>query len=159
MTPLGGHRHGSFDMTRSLVIAITFMLLGPLVPGLLYVLMYSIGGLFSMGPGAILAGLMYFFFWLPSLYVVYAAPFLLTGIVCALAARFHRLSLLTALVSAAVAFGLYLGVRYLMFGTLMETDRIIGPGAWSGMGAVVAQVAVSVLPCWWFVRDRPTSWI
>jgi hypothetical protein len=146
-------------VTRSLVIAMTFMLLGPLVPGLLYVLIYSIGGLSSMGPGAILAGMMYFFFWLPSLYVVYAAPFLLTGIICALAARFHRLSLAAALVSAAVAFGLYLGVRYLTFGTLMEADKIIGQGAWSGVAPVMGQVAVSVLPCWWFVRDRPTSWL
>ena len=142
-------------MSRSLVIAVTFMLLGPLVPGLLFL----IGGLFSTAPDAIHAGMMYFFFWLPSLYVVYAAPFLLTGILCALAARFHRLSLLAALVSAAVAFGLYLGVRYLMFGTLMEADKIIGQGAWSGVGPVVGQVAVSVLPCWWFVRDRPTSWV
>jgi hypothetical protein len=146
-------------MTRSLVIAITFMLVGPLVPGLLFVLMFSTAGIFTMGPGAIFAGLMYFFFWLPSLYVVYALPFLLTGILCALAARFHRLSLLAALASAAIAFGVYLGVRYLMFGTLMEADKIIGHGAWAGVGSVIAQVAVSVLPCWWLVRDRPTRWI
>jgi hypothetical protein len=144
-------------MTRSLVIAITFMLLGPLV--LLFMLMFSTAGIFTMGPGAILAGLMYFFFWLPSLYLVYGLPFLLTGILCALAARFHRLSFAAALASAAIAFGLYLGARYLMFGTLVETDKIIGQGAWSGVAPVIGQVAVSVLPCWWLVRDRPTSWI
>jgi hypothetical protein len=108
-------------MTRSLVIAITFMLLGPLVPGPLSMLMFSTAGTFTMGPGAILARMMYFFFWLPSLYLVYALPFLLTGILCALASRFHRLSLLAALASAAIAFSLYLGVRYQMFGTWKPT--------------------------------------
>ncbi len=146
-------------MIRPLVITVTFMLLGPLVPGLLFMLMFSIGGLFSMGPGAILAGMMYFFFWLPSLYVVYAAPFLLTGILCALAARFHRLSLLTALLAGAIAFGSYLGIRYLVFGTLNEADKVIGPGAWSSLSTVVGQVAISILPCWWLVRDRPTRWV
>ena len=146
-------------MTRPLIIAITFMLLGPLVPGLLFVLIFAISGLFSMGLDALLGGLTHFFWWLPSLYVVYGPPFLLTGIVCALAARFHRLSLLAALLSGAIAFSLYLGIRYLMFGTLEEADKVIGPGAWSGVGIVVGLVTVSVLPCWWIVRDRPTRWM
>lgn len=146
-------------MIRLFVIISTFLLLGPIVPGLLYFVVFSFVGLFSMGPGAILAGLMYFFFWLPSLYLVYGVPFLLTGILCALAARFYHLSLLAALLAGAAAFGLYLGTRYLMFGTLIEPDKIIGPGAWSGAAAVAGQVAVSVLPCWWLVRDRPTRWI
>jgi len=146
-------------MIRLLVITVTFMLLGPIVPGLVFLIASSIGGLFSTGAGAILAGVMYFFFWLPSLYLVYGVPFLLTGVLCALAARFHHLSFLMAMLAGLIAFGLYLAGRYLLFGTLAEADRIIGPGAWSGVGAVAGLVAVGILPCWWIVRDRPTRWV
>lgn len=131
-----------------------FPLVGPIVGALVFVVLFTVFGIFTMGPGAFLVALMYFVFWLPALYGVFGLPFLLTGVLYALAVRFFAPeSLVTAVFAAAAAFPAYLGARYLIFGTIASGETHLGPNVWADSSAAIWP-AVGVIPCWWLVRDR-----
>jgi hypothetical protein len=146
---------------RLLAIVVVFTFLGPTVGAMLFVVLFGTVGIITMGPFAIFGGLMYFFWWLPSLYAVYGPPFLLTGLLYALAVRFFApASLLNAVIAGAVGFAVYLGARYGLTGSLAETDKIIGPHAWSEPQSIAGMILIGVVPSWWLVRDRtrPIRW-
>lgn len=140
---------------RLLAIVFVFPLLGPTVGSIFFVLLFGTVGMLSMGPLAIFAGLTYFFWWLPSLYAVYGPPFLLTGLLYALAVRCSApLSLLNALIAAVVAFSAYLGARYVLTGGIVQSDLRLGPNIWGNPGAIAGMILIGVVPSWWLVRER-----
>lgn len=146
---------------RLLAVVMVFALLGPIVWALMFVVLFGTFGMVTMGPAAIFAGLMYFFWWLPSIYAVFGPPFLLAGMLYALAVRvFAPESLVSALIAAIVAFPAYLGVRYWVMGSLDTTGSALGPNALSDLWNVAGLAAMGVVPCWWLVRDRDgrTRW-
>lgn len=143
---------------RLYAIVFVFPLLGPIVGALLFVALFGTVGILTMGPLAIFAGLMYFFWWLPALYGLFALPFLLTGLLYALAVRlFAPQSLVTALAAAIVAFPAYLGARYWIMGSLDTTGSPLGPHPLTDAGGIAGMILVGVVPCWWLVRDRDSA--
>ena len=102
----------------------------------------------------LLMGPMYLGFWVTSLYVALAIPFLLTGLLYALAVRFFAPeSLLTALIAAGIAFAGYLGALYWRTGTLEIATRALGPGFWSDPWNIL-NALLGTVACWWLVRNR-----
>src|SRR5262245_1573154 len=82
---------------RMLAILVIFPMLGPIVGALVFLVVLTVVGMLTLGPGALLMGPMYLGFWFTSLYVALGIPFLLTGLFYALAVRFFAPeSLLTA---------------------------------------------------------------
>jgi hypothetical protein len=97
-------------------------------------------------------GPVYMGFWFTSLYVVFGMPFLLTGVLYALAVRFFApQSVLTALVAAAIAFPSFLDALCWKTGTFEISTRALGPGFWSDPWNVL-NVVLGV--SWSIARDR-----
>ena len=147
--------------TRLIAIVLVFALVGPIVWALVFVVLFGTFGIVSMGPLAIFAGLVYFFWWLPAIYLHLGPPFLLTGVLYALAVRlFAPQSLVTALLAAAVAFLAYLGVRYWVMGSFDTPGSRLGPSFFSDPWGVAGFAVLGVVPCWWLLRDRDgrTRW-
>jgi hypothetical protein len=139
---------------RMLAILLIFPMLGPIVGALVFLVVLTIVGMLTLGLGALLMGPMYLGFWFTSLYVVLGIPFLLTGLLYALAARFFAPeSLLTALVAAGIAFPGYLGALYWTTGTLEISTRALGPGFWSDPWNIL-NALLGTVACWWLVRNR-----
>lgn len=126
-----------------------FPFLGPLLTALIPALIIGLLGLVTLHLAGLAAGLKYLCFWLPRFYWQLALPFLLTGAVFALIVRylpFHTLALL--LVSAAVAFPVYLTGGYWITGSMANACPQIGADPLCAGLVILAAVGL----CWWPVH-------
>ena len=149
------------SLPRLIAIVLVFALLGPIVWALIFVVLFGTIGIVTMGPMAIFAGLMYFSWWLPAIYVLLGPPFLLTGVLYAAAVRlFAPGSLVSALLAGAVAFAAYLGAYYWLTGSFDTPSSRLGPSFLADPWSIAWIAVLGVLPCWWLTRDwdRPTRW-
>jgi tetratricopeptide (TPR) repeat protein len=104
-------------LPSAIAAVVVYPLIGPGALVLTMAVPLAVIGLFVLGPG----GLLYYFllagWWLPGLYALFAPPFLLTGILVALAGWIGgRFSLLAAVAATEVAFLAYFAFWYLLPG-------------------------------------------
>jgi hypothetical protein len=151
-----------------------FVLVGPAAGVGLFVIGFAIVGLVSMVLGlfldssyfamalvALVAPLPYAVWLLPWLYLVFGGPFLLTGIVYAIAAkRYARPSLLMALMAGAAVFTTGLSIVYLFAGlantfapAILEADASAKSQFLKNVGFLTGAMVIGVVPSWWLVRD------
>ena len=151
-----------------------FVLVGPAAGAGLFIIVFAIFGLFSMGLGlfmgssyfamglaALLAPAFYSVWIAPWLYLVLGVPFLLTGIAYAIAARrYARPSLLMALMAGACVFTTSIGLLYLSgWQTTFRGVSIPGADAFTiaqfpkNFGMLIGAMVIGVVPSWWLVRD------
>jgi hypothetical protein len=84
-------------------ILVVFPFLGPIVVALVFLVRCMLFGIVTLSLATFVTGPLYFFWWLPILYSLLAAPFLLTGALYALAVfLFAPQSLVSALIAAIV---------------------------------------------------------
>lgn len=144
----------AIDRERPLAIlaVVIFPLFGPLLFGLGPSLLLAVLGLLTLGVASIPYSAMYFLWWLPSLYLTLAPPFLATGLLYALGRRLRSLPALGVLALAAlVAFPGTIGTWYWATGSL-EIPGSTSPGIWSDPAGVAIFAAPALLLCWWPIR-------
>jgi len=156
------------SLTRA---ATVFAVVGPAAGPVVFAVFFAVAGLWSIGPGSILAAAGYLLWFLPFFYVPLAAPFLLSGIVYAVAAqRLARPSLLVALVAGLGVFATCIALLYLTAWLadlagyeLPNTDEDAYQllTVVSNLGTLAGVMVIGVIPSWWLTRDRsaPLQWI
>lgn len=138
--------------------AAVFALVGPAMSAVLFAVVFSVFGYFSMGLGSLFAAIFYAAWITPWLYLALGVPFLLTGIAYAIAARrYARPSLLMALVAAAFVNTIGLGLLCLL--DWLSGYSLLGAASFTtseflkGLGTLCGAMVIGVVPSWWLVRS------